>query len=99
MKIDSSSIDVQYVATLASLVVTAKQCDIFRLQISSILKYMSKIQKLDTKMVEETSQVNGLINVFRDDSVDDDRMFTQEEALHNAKRTYRGFFVVDAILE
>lgn len=95
MKISSS--DVQKVASLANLKLTEKQIQMFAQQLSSVIGYVSKIQKLDTSNVPETSQVTGSENVFREDEIDAGRMLTQEEALSNAKRAYNGFFVVKAL--
>jgi len=44
-------------------------------------------------------QVTGLENATREDEVQEERMFTQEEALRNAPRTHNGYFVVDQILD
>ena len=91
--------DVRHVAKLAHLNLTDEQLETFRTQLSSVLDYMSKIQKLDTKGVVETSQVTGLENVFREDVAQDDRMLTQDQALSNAKQTHNGYFMVPAIFE
>jgi Asp-tRNA(Asn)/Glu-tRNA(Gln) amidotransferase C subunit len=39
------------------------------------------------------------VNVLREDVVEEKRMFTQEEALSNAKKTHQGFFVVDQLID
>jgi aspartyl-tRNA(Asn)/glutamyl-tRNA(Gln) amidotransferase subunit C len=90
---------VNKVAKLANLTITPSQQQQFASQLTSVLDYVSKIQTLNTSDVVETSQVTGLENVYREDVVDTDRMFTQEEALSNAKNTHNGFFVVPAIFE
>lgn len=99
MTMKISSPDVQKVAALANLKLTEKQIQKFAQQLSSVIGYVSKVQKLDTSSVPETSQVTGSENVFREDEVDAGRMLTQEEALSNAKRTHNGFFVVNALFE
>ena len=90
---------IEKVAKLANLVLSASQKQTFTQQLSSVIGYVSKIQKLDTSRQSETSQVTGLENVFREDEVDVGRMLTQEAALSNAKRTHNGFFVVKALFE
>ncbi|MBI5151102.1 MAG: Asp-tRNA(Asn)/Glu-tRNA(Gln) amidotransferase subunit GatC [Candidatus Pacebacteria bacterium] len=100
MKSDNITTDViKHLAHLASLNITDDQVKTFQSQLNSILEYMSKIQQLNTDNVEETTNVNGLTNVFREDIIDESRMFSQDEALKNAIRIYHGYFVVDAILE
>jgi len=96
----SLSIDeVKHIAKLAKLNLSDSQIAQLTPQLTSVLDYVSKIQSLDTKGVIETSQVTGLENVYREDVVDNERMLSQEEALSNAKRSYNGYFVVNAIFE
>lgn len=89
----------KHVAQLANIPLTQKQLETYQQQLEGVLEYISKISETDTSNVEETSQVNNLQNVYRDDVVNTDRMFSQEEALANAKNTSNGYFVVDAVLE
>lgn len=91
--------DIRHVAKLANLPITDKMIKKFYNQLFSVVGYMSKIQKLDTKNVIETSQITGLENVLREDQVDSNRLLTQEEVLANTKRKHQGYFVVDAVLE
>ena len=99
MQTKKGLIDVSYIANLANLKLSEKQKAAFTSQLTSVLAYISKIQSLDTKNVTETSQVTGMQNIFREDEVDANRMLTQEEALKNAKRTHKGYFVVPPIFE
>jgi aspartyl-tRNA(Asn)/glutamyl-tRNA(Gln) amidotransferase subunit C len=91
--------DIDHLARLASLPLTAKQSDELTEQVGVTVHYVSQLQALPTEGVTETSQVTGLENVFREDEIDPARMLTQAEALSNAKRTYNGFFIVDRVLE
>lgn len=90
---------VQKVAKLANLSLTPQQEQKFSKQLSGVIDYVSKISRLDTADVPETSQVTGMENVFREDVVEEKRMLTQEEALSNAKKKHNGYFVVPAIFE
>lgn len=94
-----SPAETKKISLLANLPLSEKQTATFSAQLSSVLDYISKIQSLDTAGVEETAQVTGLTNVFREDVVDESRMLTQEQALSNAKRTHNGYFVVNAVFE
>ena len=82
---------------LANLPLTAQQQKELTEQVGVTVEYVSQLQSLSTQDVIETSQVTGMENVFREDEIDTKRMFTQEESLKNAKRTHKGFFVVDAV--
>ena len=91
--------EVKHLAKLANLILTPEQLEKMPKELSSVISYMSKIKSLDTSKVTETSQVTGLENVWREDEVEKERMFTQEEALSNAPNTYKGYFKVKAIFE
>lgn len=89
--------EVKHVATLSSLPIAAQRLKKFRSQLKKVIGYMSKIQKLNTDKVSETSQVTNLSNIYREDKVDKTRMLTQKEALSNTKKSYQGYFVVKSI--
>lgn len=91
--------DIAHIAKLANLPITEKQADELTHQVGVTVEYVSALQNLSTDGVKETAQVTGLTNVFREDEIDESRIFTQEEALSNSKRTHNGYFVVDAVLE
>lgn len=98
-KINLTSADVKHLAKLANLKLSEEQIKKIIPSLSIFLDYVSKIKSLDTKDIEETSQVTGRENIFREDEIDVKRMLTQKEALSNAKKTHQGFFMVDAIFE
>ena len=61
--------DVEHVAELARLELTAAEKEQFIAQLNDILTYFEKLNELDTTDVEPTSQVIPMSNVFRDDAV------------------------------
>lgn len=89
--------EVKKIANLANLTVTPGQIKKFGPQLSSVLEYVSKVQKLNTQNVPEAAQVTNTENVFRADEIDNERILTQKEAVANAKRVHNGYFVVKAI--
>lgn len=90
-------IDVSHIAKLANLPLSEEEKKKFEKQLEETLTYIENLNEIDTKGVIPSSQVTGLENVTRDDAVV--KSFTQEEALKNAKSTYKGFIKVKAILE
>lgn len=90
-------IDVKHIAKLANLPLEKDKEEKFGKQLSEILNYVEKLNSIDTKNVEPTSQVTGLENVMREDETRSS--LTQEEALSNTKATHNGFIKVPAILE
>jgi aspartyl-tRNA(Asn)/glutamyl-tRNA(Gln) amidotransferase subunit C len=90
---------VEEIAKLANLHLTDAQKEKFAPQLSSVLEYTKHMDALVTDDVEETSQVTGLENVLREDMVEEARMFSQDEALSQAKNTFEGKFLVPAVFE
>lgn len=90
-------IDVKHVAKLAELEVKDKESEKLEQQLSTILDYIKKLEEVDTKNIEPTSQVTNLENVTRSDEIKPS--LSQEKALSNTKSKYNGMFKVPAILE
>jgi len=90
---------VHHIAQLANIPVTGDEEETLAIAFDETLEVVEKLKEVDVTGVQPTHQVTGLMNVLRDDIVDASRMFTQEEALANAKATYNGYFVVNQIIE
>jgi len=91
-------IDIRHTAKLANLPLKKEEEEKFTDQLSTILDYIKKLEEVDTKNVEPTSQVTGLVNITRND---DETLpsLSQDEALSNSKSHHNGLFKVKAILE
>jgi aspartyl-tRNA(Asn)/glutamyl-tRNA(Gln) amidotransferase subunit C len=94
-----TSSNVAHIAKLAHIPVTGSEEAKLAIGFNTTIKVVDKLFKVDVTNVVPTSQVTGLENIFREDVVDVERQFSQDEALLNAKRTYNGFFVVDQVIE
>ncbi|KKR78129.1 MAG: Aspartyl/glutamyl-tRNA(Asn/Gln) amidotransferase subunit C [Candidatus Curtissbacteria bacterium GW2011_GWA1_40_9] len=92
-----AKIDITHVAKLANLALTDREKKVFAGQLSETIKYIDKLEELDTSALEPTSQVTSLENVTREDKASSS--FSQEDALKNAKSTSKGFIMTKAILE
>ena len=82
---------------LSNLAVDKKQESYFTKQFNETLKIIDKLKRLDTSKVKGTYHVTGSKNIFRKDIVEKERMFSQKEALSNAKNSHKGYFIVKAI--
>lgn len=89
--------DVNHVAKLANLTLTEAEKKKLESQLGETVEYVEELDEVKTEGFEPVSQVTGLENVLRYDSVKPS--LSQEEALQNAKSTYNGFFKVKGILE
>ncbi len=90
---------VKHISDLANIPVTDQEADNLAKAFNDTLDVIDQLKKVDTKGVEPTSQVTGLENRLREDVVDDQHMFTQQQALANAKDTYQGYFVVNRLID
>ena len=89
--------DVDHVAALARLGISAEERARFATQLSGILEHFRALQALDTENIPPTAQVLHLRNVMRDDV--SRPPLPRERALANAPREEDGFFRVRAVLE
>ena len=89
--------DVEHVALLARLKLNETEKAAFQQDLNQILKYVEKINELDTANVEPTSHVLPLRNVFRDDCRKSS--LSKKEMLQNAPDEQDGFFKVPPVLE
>lgn len=91
--------DIKHIAKLANLPIDTKQEKKLAGQFEDTVKFVDQLKEVGVENITPTSQVTGLVNVFRDDEVDPTRTFTQDQALSNASKTHNGFFVVPRIIE
>jgi aspartyl-tRNA(Asn)/glutamyl-tRNA(Gln) amidotransferase subunit C len=89
--------DVEHVAELARLELTATEKEQFIAQLNSILTYIEKLSELNTDGVEPTSHVLPLSNVFREDDVRPS--LDRDRVLQNAPQESHFFFKVPRIIE
>jgi aspartyl-tRNA(Asn)/glutamyl-tRNA(Gln) amidotransferase subunit C len=62
---------IEHIAKLARLELTAEELEKYGGQISAILGYIEQLQEVDVDGVEPTAQVTGLTNAWREDEVND----------------------------
>jgi len=91
--------DVKHIAQLANIPVSEAEEKELAAGFNSVIAVIDQLNSIDTTNIAPTHQVTGLHNVFREDVVDEARMFTQEEALNSTKNKHAGYFVVTQILE
>ncbi|GMR19191.1 MAG: Asp-tRNA(Asn)/Glu-tRNA(Gln) amidotransferase subunit GatC [Patescibacteria group bacterium] len=91
-------LDIEYIAHLAHLHLTASEKKKFSKQLSDILAHINKLGELNLDEVEPTFQTTGITDAVREDKAEDSRVLSQKEALSNAPETERGFFRVPKIL-
>lgn len=90
---------IQHIADLANIPITKQEQEKLADAFDETLKVIDSLRKVNVDGVEPTHQVTRLENVLRDDVVNMDVMFTQDEALKNGYQTYDGYFVVERIID
>ncbi|GIO69158.1 Asp-tRNA(Asn)/Glu-tRNA(Gln) amidotransferase subunit GatC [Paenibacillus sp. JTLBN-2024] len=89
--------DVQHVAKLARLNLSADEEQKFTEQLNAILQYAEKLNELDTDGVEPTTHVLPVSNVMREDVKRESLPI--EKVMLNAPEEEDGQFKVPAVLE
>ncbi len=99
MKNKITTTQIKHIATLASIPISTSEEEKLRDAFEETLDVISELQSVDVTGVEPTHQVTGLENVLREDKINEKNMFSQKDALKNAKKTYNGYFVVPRIID
>ena len=88
--------DIEHVAKLARLKLTDAEKKRFSNQMETIIKYIEKLNELDTKNVEPTAHVLGLENVFRDDIATNP--LTDQDPINDSPAHSKGHYEVPKII-
>lgn len=94
MKIEPQ--EVEHVARLARLKITAQEADRLTGQMNSILTYMDKLNDLDTTGIEPMAHALPLTNAFREDEVRPS--LDTDKVLDNAPESEGTFFLVPKVI-
>jgi aspartyl-tRNA(Asn)/glutamyl-tRNA(Gln) amidotransferase subunit C len=89
--------EVKHIAKLSRIELTDQELEKFRVQLSSILGYIEKLNEVDTSQVPPSINTTGIQNRMRDDVMG--TSLPQTEALKNSQQTSQGFFVVPNVFE
>lgn len=92
-----TQLDVNYVARLARLQLTAEEEAKFGAQLGQVLTYIEKLREVDISSVEPMAHAVPLVNVTRADAICPS--LPTDEALRNAPAKGNGLFLVPKIVE
>ena len=88
---------VKHVARLCRLNLSDEEIKLFTRELSDILTYIEKLNKLDTDAVKPLTHVLPLSNVLREDEVR--ASLPLEKSLANAPEKVKNFFSVPKIID
>lgn len=89
--------DVLRLARLARLELTDDEAEAFGKELSAILEYVAQLDQVDVTGLEPTTQVTGLKNVMRDDTIVDYGI-NRDDLLRLAPQTQDGQIKVRRML-
>ena len=91
--------EVEHIAKLARLGISAEEKEKFTTQLSSILEYFEQLKEVDTEGVEPTAQVTGLENVYVQDTVNQIGKEVRDKLLKQAPVTENDLIKSKAVFE
>ena len=94
---EKSPMDIDYVANLARIELTADERQKFQGQLGDVLKYFEKLQEVNVEGVEPTAHAFPRFNVWDEDTAV--KGFSADEALLNAPKTRSEQVVVPKVVE
>lgn len=92
-----TKIDIKQLEKSANLKLSGDERDAIESQLNEALDAVNILEEASNEEVNIIQHPTGLRNITREDKIKDS--LTQEEALSNAKRTYKGYFVTSAVLD
>jgi len=95
MKIDKKTIE--YIANLSRIELSDQEKEVFIHQLSDILSYIEKLNKLNTEDIKPMAYSINTTNVFREDKLEPP--ISREDALNNAPSAMGVFFKVPKVIE
>lgn len=89
--------EVEHVAHLSRLALTAEEREMYTTQLNQILEHFEKLQELNTDNIPPTSHILPMKNVLREDEIRES--LAKDEALKNAPDTDSNYFLVPKVIE
>ena len=91
--------EIEHIAKLARLDLSEAELEKSGGQLSGILGYIDMLKEVDTAGVEPTAQVTGLLNVLRDDAINEWDEDERELALRDSPDREARFIKVKRVFE
>jgi aspartyl-tRNA(Asn)/glutamyl-tRNA(Gln) amidotransferase subunit C len=89
--------DVEKIANLARLDLTAQEKALYQEQLSAVLEYARRLQQLDLEGVPPTASAVAQTNIMRDDEVKPSLPLT--DTLYNAASKAEAQFLIQPVLD
>jgi len=89
---------VKHIAQLARLGITKQEEGKFQKDLSSVLEFINKLDKVKTDKIEPINQIVGLSNILREDEGKEPNKIEQDKLLKLAPKTKDRYVKVKAVL-
>jgi len=89
---------VQHIADLARIELTEKEKEKYTEELSAVLGFIERLSEVNTDNIIPTSQVTGLVNVVREDEVENCDPGTRKKILEAAPMREGNYIKVKAVL-
>ncbi len=86
--------EVEHIANLARIELTEEEKRKFSGELSDVLGCVKQLGEVNTKNIEPVSQVTGLVNVLRDDIIENCDEDTRERIIKNFPQEKDGYIKV-----
>lgn len=90
--------EIKDIALLARIGVTDQEVEMYQKDLSSVLRYVDKLQEVDTEDIEEIGHITGVNNVYRDDVVIESTEEEKKMIMDNVAEEYNGYIKVKNVL-
>ena len=94
---NSTEIDIDYVAKLARIELSAEEKEKFSNQLGQILGYFQKLSEIDVSNVEPSAHAHAIYNVWREDA--EGEPMSVEDAFMNAPAKRDNQIVVPKVVD
>ncbi len=89
--------EIEYIANLSRIALTDEEKRIFKKQLTHILDYIKKLNKLDTDAVKPMAYATDIKNVFRKEELTPS--LPRQEIINLSPSNVNGFFKVPKVIE
>jgi len=93
-----TSEEIRHIADLARIELSAEEKEKYAKDLSQVLNYIDQLNEVDTKNISATNQVTGLINIVREDIVENCDEETRKKILGGAPMKEGDYVKVKAVL-
>ena len=90
--------EILHLAKLANLSISEEEIKKYSGQLTETIEYVENLDELDTSKVKPTASSANLKNIFCEDGTKNDRGFSPQDALKNAKSKNEKYFKVGRIM-